>query len=493
MRITHYNNVDFSIDANGNISRKSTWHVMDDTATAGNWTGLLERVKQWAGEPGEPWKLPGGDSQSFVEDSSFVVSGITFKTVNRFMYEVEFTGVKAHLEALMSGRPRIRVNQSAETEKSAVWKIHADSLEGFLPQVGDVLDWAGELFMCAEIACESSGAGQYEVTLQAKDMSVLMVGNPVFQRGNDLESRKTAKWRVGTDAIDAFIAEHDVNTDASAWAGDGYFVVEVQTEAIGTLGYYVSIEAKHIGVRLIDIKKSEKFNSYDDYGGVQTETVYTGRWQVHADRRQEFDGICGQSADGWSEAGFTVVLVAPVMLSELEYEYTLEARNLENATAGMTFEYDPRENLRNRNDINAFPTEFILTAEQCGWRMHDGRYVKISELDPGAWTPDSDCPFQSSAELSPSLINRTLPTLGLQEIIYLKGNGSKHVHLFANWDASGRIMNAYTIGNYTGSWLKLGQKSSMELDNKGDVWTRISRYYQKAPGNRMWNSAYSGF
>ncbi len=494
MRITHYNNIDFSIDDKGNLSRKSIWHVMDDdSASGGDWTGLRDLVEEWAGSPGEDWRVPGSNSQSFTLDDSCVVTGIEFKAISRFMYEVEFTGTKKHLTAEMIGNPDIHTNQFAETEKSAKWRVHADSVDDLLPTIGDVLSWSGDLYMCAKIDCQSREGGEYDVTLRAKDMSVLMIGNPVFTRNNKLESEKSAKWRVSTSVYDEFIENYDVNSNASSWAGDGYYVIGLNAEPVGALGYYVEVRARHIGVKLLDISKTVEHNGYSNLGSLKTTVVYTGKWQVHVDSQEQFDDLCGESAEDWAEDGFTVVSVNPVRISEIEYEYTLKARELDSDTSDLNYEYDPRDDLSSRNDVTAFPSEFTLSPEQCGWMCQNGNYIKINEYETDSWDSDTDCPINSSGELDRSLINRTLPTLGLEEVNYYKGNGNKYVSKLASWDSSSSVLNSYTIGNYSGSWRKMGQKSSMELDNEGETWTKITRYYQKAPGNYSWNSSYSGF
>ncbi len=494
MRVTHYNNIDFNIDDKGNISRKSIWHVMDDDTTAGgNWTGLRDLAEEWAGSPGDDWRIPGSNSQSYTTDDSCVITGIEFKALSRFMYEVEFTGIQKHLEAEMIGNPDIHTSQSAEVEKSAKWRVHADSIDDLLPAIGDILSWAGELYMCAEIDCSSREGGEYDVSLRAKDMSVLMIGNPVFIRNSKLESEKSAKWRVSTSAYDEFLETYDINSDASSWAGDGYYVTELNADPVGALGYYVEVKARHIGVKLLDISKTVEYKGYDLSGNLKTAVVYIGKWQVHIDSQDQFNDLCGESAEDWAEENFTVVSVNPVRISEIEYEYTLKARDLDSDTSGLNYEYDPRDNLSSRNDVTAFPSEFTLSPEQCGWMLQNGNFIKLNDYESDSWDSDSDCPFNVSNELNRSLINRTLPTLGLEEITYYKGNGAKHVSKLANWDSSSTVLKDYTIGNYSGNWRKLGQKSSMELDNRGDTWTKITRYYQKAPGDYTWNSGYSGF
>ena len=83
MRAVHYNNIDFSIDRDGRIGRASTWHVMDDGTLSGNWHGLRERVKAWAGKPGDDWRIPDADSVGYTEDADYVIDSIRFKSLSR--------------------------------------------------------------------------------------------------------------------------------------------------------------------------------------------------------------------------------------------------------------------------------------------------------------------------------------------------------------------------------------------------------------------------
>ena len=71
----------------------------------------------------------------------------------------------------------------------------------------------------------------------------------------------------------------------------------------------------------------------------------------------------------------------------------------------------------------------------------NGNYIKINEYETDSWDSDTDCPINSSGELDRSLINRTLPTLGLEEVNYYKGNGNKYVSKLASWDSSSSVLN----------------------------------------------------
>ena len=145
MQIVHYNNIDFQIDEKGVLRRAAAWRVMPDESTTTDWENLSDRVKAWAGNIGDPWRVPSADAKSFTPDDRYTVSDIKVKALSRYTYEVEFSGTARNIAAAPLGEPEIKVNQSGEKEKTLRWRIHADSLDGFLPETGDPVRLAGEL------------------------------------------------------------------------------------------------------------------------------------------------------------------------------------------------------------------------------------------------------------------------------------------------------------------------------------------------------------
>jgi len=490
MQIVHYNHFDFDIDPAGRITRKSTWHVMPDRDVTTDWTAFGEAVKTWAGKLGDAWRLPTANSQDYTTDNDYVVTAISCKARARYMYEVTFTGQLHALTATQLGQTEITVNDNGEKEKSARWLVHADSLDAFLPRPGDVLSWAGELYLCGQISCRDVGGKRYEVSLRARDMAVLQVGLPTFKRTALLESVKTAKWRVAASAYDEFLAAHDVDADASSWAGDGYYVTSVSASPIGKCGYYVTLEAKHIAVRLIDVKRAVRFLCFNNDGSVANEVIYTGRWQVHKDSLDDFNVLSGTSAADWADDGFIVTAIEPTRLSATEYQITLTARS---PACQLQFApiYDDRSNLSARKDVKVDLSEFKLTPEQCGWTQQNGSWIKLNKLQSSSWTARY-CPLTTSTELDWSLTQTPLRTTTVAVTEYKRGQVSLYVKTLAEWNESD-ILNNYTLCNDTGSWRKLHQESELILDNLGKFWTKITRHYQKAPGSFSWNASYAGF
>lgn len=561
MKIVHQKNINFSIAADGEITRTGTWRVKpdDEVNIEENRPGFRQEVEDWAGKIGDPFRLPSADLQGYTEDPDCIVTGITFNSVEFSIYDVTFTGHKKHLIAAMTGGISETVNEFDEHEKSAVWQIHADSLEGWLPKTGDALSWAGADYQCVNISsrqlayrewevkltardmtvmmlgnpvlkqnnnlerfssarwrvgkdaietfltehavnsaaewagdgyvvtgvsCETNGASGYYVMLTASDMSVMMLGNPAFKRNSNFESTVSAVWRVSSGAIETFLAAHEINNDASGWAGEDYYVTEISSRPEGAQGYLVTIEAGHAGVRKLDVKRREIFAGYDISGNPRREIIWTGRWRVHRDNKQDFENITGSSAADWAEEGYIVTSVDPSRISDMEYEYVVEAKSPELSNLAAMHYKNDRTNLASRIDVMVDSGTFILSAEQCGWvRSDDGRYDEIAD-----WDCDANCPFQTEDVLAQEMIGCELLCALLTVSTYRKGETRRHVADEVQWTSSSRIVSN-ADGN-DGDWRKIEIKADIINDSRGDVWTKVSKKYMHAPAGFKWNQNY---
>jgi len=488
MRISHYNNVDFNIDTNGEITRRNTWHVMLDNGTAidTEWMGLRDQVVQWAGVVGNDWRLPDADSQSYTEDPDFVISEITFKSLARYMYEVSYVGHKKHLTAKMIGGISENINNSSEHSKSATWMVHADSLTGWLPKIGNVLTWAGSDFLCENIQLQERATGEWEVKINAKDMSVMMIGNPTFSSTNNHENVRKAKWRVGIDAYDAFIASNGINSDASSWAGSAYYVSDIQVSPHGKIAYYVSLEARYVETRLLSVKHSEAFNGYDSNGNINKVIIWTGRWRVHRDNLVDFENRVGESAEGWTIQGTIITKVDPIRVTDLIYEVSMEAREPENSESALEFNMDDRARLGSRVDIICKEVDYILNASDCGWNKNSqGQYAKIP-----AWDAQKLCPFVTTTPLPQEMIDANLKCVFVSKTTFLKGRSKAHVRMNLKWSRTPRIVAS--VAGVIGFWQKQSFDTEEVFDNEGKRWTKIIRSYMHTPADQQWNINYGG-
>lgn len=487
MRIIHQDNIDFNIDSNGDISRRSVWHLMlnEGADVDVDWANLREQVDTWAGVIGDAWRLPDADSRAYTEDPDFIISGITFKSLSRYVYEVSYVGNKKHLSAEIIGGINESINNSSEHSKSATWMVHADSLTGWLPQIGDVLAWAGNDFLCENIQLQERANGEWEVKISAKDMSVMMIGNPTFSRTNSHESIQKAKWRVSLDAYDDFISTNAINSDASNWAGSAYYVSDIQVSPHGKIAYYVSLEARYAETRLLSVRHSEAFNGYDSNGNINKIVVWTGRWRVHADNLPDFENRVGESAEEWTIPGAIIVKVDPVRITDLIYELTMEAREPKNS-GDNEFNMDDRSRLGRRVDIICKEVDYILSASDCGWNKNSqGQYEEIPE-----WEAQKLCPFTTTAPLPHEMIDANLKCVFVSKTTFLKGRSKAHVRMNLDWSRTPRIVAS--VAGVMGSWLKQSFESEELFDNEGKRWTKIIRSYMHTPASYTWNSNYGG-
>ena len=495
LRITHKSNIDFTIGANGQIQRTSTWEILPASGAdiLTSWTSFRADAETWAGAIGDPFRIPDSDSMGYTTDDDYLITEIAFKSPARFIYEVTFTGRKKHTTAEMTDYSETK-NNNLEKEKTAKWMIHDDSIEEWLPDIGAVITWGDalygvdELYMIDDIQKTKLKSGEWEVTLKAKDMAVLIIGNPQFTRTAAYESSKTAKWRVDTASYEQFIADNDIDS-AATWAGDGYYVTNLSAEPHGILGYYVTIEAKHVSVRQIEVLPRKTFAGYETDGSLKIETVYTGKWQVHADNREEFETLIGESAEDWADQGYIVTSVNPVKLSDVEYEYTLEAKNTDSSSASPPTE-DDRSKLWERTDDYPGSAEFKIDSRMAGWIMKDNKLTKITEAG-GTWSAAKDCPFVFSEPMEEKYVERVVRCVIVQETIYKKVDPIKILsELKTIYESSEIFPNEFGIAGT--SWRVTKVEGEKILDNEGKPWTKFTAVYMCAPFNWQWNAAYWG-
>ena len=489
MQVLHQNNIDFNVDSNGKVNRRSVWQVgLEESAVVDTeWVDLREQIETWAGAVGDDWRLPDVGSATYIEDSDYLISEITFKSLNRYMYEVSYVGHKKHLTAEIIGGISETINSFSEHSKSATWKVHADSLVGWLPQIGDVLVWAGTDFLCENIDLQEHADNEWEVKITGKDMSVMMIGNPTFSRTNDHESVRKAKWRVSLDAYDDFITNNAINSDASSWAGSAYYVSDIQVNPHGKIAYYISLEARYVETRLLSVKHSEAFNGYDADGKINSVIIWTGNWRVHYDNLSDFENKVGESAEEWAIAGAIITKVDPLRVTDLIYEVSMEAREPENSGGNaIEFNMDDRSRLGRRVDIICKEVDFMLDANNCGWHKNpQGQYEEIPE-----WDAQTQCPFTSISPLPPEMIDANLKCVFVSKTTFLRGRSKAHVRMNLNWSREPRLV--VSVAGVMGSWLKQSFDTEEVFDNEGKRWTKIIRSYMHSPADYDWNSNYGG-
>ncbi len=440
-------------------------------------------VESWLPRPGDPWRRPAENSPGYLADDGWRVSEVRSEEAGDNAFRIAVTGRPRRWNAEPAGRMAEVFTASGERTRSAVWRVDADGLGNWLPGVGDALEWDGGAFRCTGIQLKETGDSGWEVTIEAVDLGIEPVAAIAFRRNCDYESVKTGKWRVAESELEAFAAANEVNSPA-AWAGEGYFVISYAASASGAGLYEVTVEARHVNVRLVEVLREEKFIGFNRQGRARRRVVWTSRWRVRRDSLRSFENVAGASAYSWTGGNSVVTSSAPRRISDLEYEYTLQAIP-RNGNMYEVIDDDDRSDLAGRVDVVVNVADFMLAAEHCGWRrLSDGSLYAIPD-----WDPSSSCPLNASATLPGNLIDAVLKTVQAVETRYYRMHSYNLVAQVQSWMSTSRVWSG-KVGSHTGQWLKEDVTTEVVIDDAGEAWQKVAAVFRLPPAGYQWNSNY---
>ncbi len=483
MQLTHKNNIGFSVDNANQIFRTLVWEILPEAGDFERWDAFRDEVEAWVGQIGDALKVPNTDSSSYHEDSDWVVTSIKADSGQmRNLYTVTFAARKKNLESLMTGFSR-QINNNLEHEINASFLINDETLQEWLPQVGDLIIWAGENFYCDNISASQKPEGEWDVRLKIRDMSTLMLGLPSERKTGELECTKTARWQVSLEKIEEFLQENDVGQGA-AWAGENYVVSSRNCSAVGVYGYHVSLTAVYSGMRLLDIRRSDRLK-YITFGTGEMvrEVSYTGRWRVRDEDLEEFRPATGSDAASWSESGFIIASVESRRSNPGEWEITMVAR--EPSYLYPTYSNIP-DSFDGSTESNVELTYHKFSAVECGWVDNGGSYSEYPD-----WSSSSQCPLISDSQLPLNFVENPLECFTITLTSYKSGEPHTNMSSLKDWLDRDIIHNGTLQGrsSLNGSWRKVHQ-SVERCVYQGDVWTRIIRKWENAPRGYTWNSSF---
>jgi hypothetical protein len=480
MQLTHQNNIGFSIDAANQIYRTVVWEVLPDGEHFNQWDSFREEVENWVGRIGDPLKVPTPDSRSYTLDADWVVTSIKADAAQmRNLYTVTYSARKKNLDALMSGYSS-QTGNNLEQEISASFVINDETLQSWLPQVGDVILWAGENFYCNQISTTQKPEGEWDVRLRIRNMNTLMLGLPGEQKTGELECTRTARWQVAGERIAEFLAANNIG-GAADWAGSDYVIASRNCSAVGVYGYHVSLTAIHSGMRLIDIRKSDRLRHISfGSGEIVRDISYTGRWRV---REQDLENFCppaGSDASSWSENGFVVASVERRRTHPGVWEVTMLAQEPSYLYPRYT---DIPENFDGDTESNLEMTYRKFSAVECGWLESGGAYTEYPN-----WNHSTQCPLVAESPLPANFIETPLECLTVTLVSYESGEPHTNASKLKNWLNGDLVYNGNLQGrsSLNGSWRKVHQSVDRYI-YRGEVWTRIVRKWENAPRNYAWN------
>jgi hypothetical protein len=237
------------------------------------------------------------------------------------------------------------------------------------------------------------------------------------------------------------------------------------------------------------VLKRQTFSGFETNGALKNEIVYTGKWQVHRDNIEDFETLIGESAADWADEGYIVTSINPVKLSDVEYEYTLEAKNTDNTSASPAQD-DDRSKLSERQDFYPGSADFKIDGAMSGWTTKDNKKILITAAG-GTWDPAEECPFVVTGPMDKKYYERVIQCLTVQSTQYKKKDPMQMLPTFKElYEAT--IINAVMFGYSGGSWRATKQEGEKILDNAGNAWTKYTITWMCAPFDWVWNATYWG-
>ena len=480
MKITSHSHAALRIDAAGTVSIENSWDIAPDTAGT-DAAALLDDARLWAGRVGDPFRLPGPDGAEFVCSDSLRVTALAFQPLSRTLCRVTFTGAGSDV-AEPFGETVEKRSAEGVLIRTRKWRTFSGE-QALLPEPGQLLDWEGGAFVCESNTRQENADGTLDCTVAAREITTLQLGGVSAVDEHGGERQRSVKWFVGTANLETFLAAHP-HLSPAEWAGDSFYLDSRTVTAAGKIGFEITLTAREISTRLLEAVRSEEFHSFARLGSVRRQIIWNARYQVHADDIASFRLLTGSSPVDWGETNCIITRITPHRRSDIEYEVEIEAQNRSNPGLFEHYNASDRSNLANREDVSVDMAEFHLSAEMAGYHMAaDGSYQEIPD-----WDPDDSCPFSTSAPLDRNMIESTLRTLLITVSTYRSGGADNALSTLANW-IEGRVYSGSVCG-HSGSYLKVRQTCSETRDDSGNLYTRINRTYQLAPGNFRWNSSY---
>lgn len=257
MRLLHLGNIDFTLSDSGDLTKSAKWQLIfdppavDSGSTPANWQDFHAEALNWAGQIGDPFKLPTADSIGYTLDDNYIIGLVTANSLSRHIYEVNITGIPAAGNALQELlNQKITISPDGEQLKTAQFRFSGENPEVFFPDIGEPLTWGGENYFCRRIDAGRRG-GEWIVTLQAQQCGIKLLEKRCDEQflgynpdGSVRSSRLyTGIWRVHQNKITEFTAW--VRGEArTGWAESLAHIVTQKYRLISPYEFEYTLEAK---------------------------------------------------------------------------------------------------------------------------------------------------------------------------------------------------------------------------------------------------------
>lgn len=486
MIVQNLYHANLKINAEGTVSLENAWQLARSEPAAELET-LLDEVRAWAGKIGDPFRIPAADG-SFEFAETLLVSGIDIKPIDLSVCRVTFSGAEfpagedgAPAPAALGAASETRASDGALRRKRT-FRAPATLAAELIPSPGRVLDWEGGAFVCESCTVTASAlAVEFEVT--ARETTLAALGLPVPGLDADGFETREAAWFVAAGGYEAFAALHPVG-GAEAWAGEQFLLTALEAKAVGKIGYEVTLKTRKAETRRISQVRTEEFAGIARSGAILREIVWKARWRVLAADLPGFRMLTGSAPADWAEPGCLVTKVTPARLNDLEYEVDVEAQHSGNPGLFDHYSTEDRSGLDTRTDVAVDMADFHITAEMAGYsECPDGQFLPVPN-----WKPLFGCPFQTEAKLAESLIEKTVRCLVITVSVYVSGRVAAQIEGLADWAATRRFNG--NVAGINGSYLKIAQHCKETCNDVGQIYTRITRSYQKSPTGLTWSGNY---
>lgn len=464
----------------GKFTARSSWLFTGDDSMTGN-GGVLEAARSWAGNIGDALKIPAADGRVFSESGDFKVRKIEFEMVDRkrcrihftagFSEETEETGGEE--EKKICGEYREERRSDGSVYRIGTWGLTDDTNTDVFPVVGQLFEWDAGSFVCTQ--CEIDLLEKsYKMT--ARQVISLMLNGISRFADKDGIPEKEVTWFVAAEEYPDFQTRYAVGSSAE-WAGENYFHSAVDCKPFGRIGFEVTLKAREVLTRQLEISRRENFVGFYWNGAMRSSVTFLARYQVHCNDLASFRSLVGSKAE-WAEDGMIVSDVQEEKHSAVEYSVTLDACY----PKFLSWKSDNDDEYDDRVDYKVDVAELFISAAMAGYIQNSkGVFEPIPD-----WNSLANCPFVTVGELPQNYINSVVRTMELSIIEYIKGNSKSLINDMQQWNAS-RLDNGEHV---KGNALRIRQTCSDVREKDGTVYAKLTRVYQLPPDGMTWNDSY---
>lgn len=469
----------------GRFSAESSWIFTGDEPISGD-GALLDAARKWAGNIGEPLKIPAQDGRAFSVSEEFKVTKIKVEMIDRRRCRIRFTAaipVEADLElggessgdgsaVWKCGEYREERQSDGSVFRTGSWKFIDPAQQAVFPEVGQIFEWEGGSFSCT--ACEIDLLDK-SCKLTARKTETQLLNGIAVLNGRDDIAEKEAVWFVTKEEFADFQEEHTVGAPA-VWAGEHFYLYDVDFTPYGNIGFEVKLKSREVLTRQLSITRQESLAGVT-WNGIQRKSVaIQTKYQLCAEELEDFRAQLGSSPE-WAESGMIVSDIQEEKRSDKEYIVTLEARYPKFVRWD-----DDNEVYEDRVDHKVDVAELFISPAMAGYvRNADGVWEKITD-----WKPAKECPFAVASALPLNYVNSVVRCMEVTVIEYIKGSCRKLLNDMQQWSNS-RLDNGTHI---SGNALRIRQTGSDVREKDGTVYAKLSRTYQLPPSGMTWNSSY---